>query len=312
MGLDEVRDRKFRKGAKGTGKYRNHPWLRPSPGIMPLRGGCVNVMGHPAREIPMTKSQIPMKSQYSNPNDGAATARSRLPYAASRAYSGGMVVDPYTSTARMILPSILSANFARLGAEITEVLDGGGDFLHLDIMDGHFVPNISFGPHVTEATRKSTPCYLDAHLMISDPLKYAPALIKAGANGITFHVEAVTDSVATAKELRKFGCHVGITLRPATLVESIYPALDYVDMVLIMSVVPGFSGQKFMPEVLPKAQAVKKRLRPNQRLEIDGGIKPDNIQQAVSAGVDWFVVASAIFDQPNRAAAIAQLRGHLG
>jgi ribulose-phosphate 3-epimerase len=147
--------------------------------------------------------------------------------------------------------------------------------------------------------------------MISEPLRYAPALIKAGANGITFHVEAVTDPVTTTKELRKLGCRVGITLRPATPVEAIYPALDEVDMVLIMSVVPGFSGQKFMPEVLTKAEAVKKRLRMDQRMEIDGGIKPENIGRARDTGVDWFVVASAIFDQKDRAAAIRELRGQL-
>ena len=222
-----------------------------------------------------------------------------------------MTSDPFTSEKPMILPSILSADFSKLGAEINEVLSGGGDFLHLDILDGHFAPNISFGPKVTEAARKTTGCYLDCHLMISEPLRYAPALIKAGANSATFHVEAVTDPVLTAKELRKMGCHVGITLKPATPIESIFPALDLVDLVLVMSVVPGFSGQKFMPEVLWKVEVVKKRLRKEQRVEIDGGIRPDNIRSARNAGVDWFVVASAIFDQPDRKAAIEHLREHL-
>lgn len=220
-----------------------------------------------------------------------------------------MISNPFDRTGPQIAPSILSADFAKLADEIADVDRGGADFLHLDVMDGHFVPNISFGPAVTAATRKVTNAFLDVHLMISEPVRYAPAFAKAGADGLTFHVEVVTDVAATARELRKLGVkHVGITLNPATNIETVFPALDDIDHVLIMSVVPGFSGQKFMPDVLPKAETIKKRLRPNQRLEIDGGIKPDNIRQAKDAGVDWFVVASAIFDQPNRATAIADLR----
>jgi len=220
--------------------------------------------------------------------------------------------NPFIATTPQIAPSILSADFANLASEIADVDCGGADFLHLDVMDGHFVPNISFGPAVTAATRRSTQAYLDVHLMIDEPLKYAPAFVKAGANNITFHVEAVGNAIETAKAIRDLGVHVGITLRPATPIETILPALDHVDVVLIMSVVPGFSGQRFMPEVLPKAVAVKQRLKPDQRLEIDGGINVETIAAARDAGVDWFVVASAIFDKPDRAAAIAELREKLG
>jgi ribulose-phosphate 3-epimerase len=223
-----------------------------------------------------------------------------------------MTKDPFAGTSPRIAPSILSADFSKLGEEIADVDRGGADFLHLDVMDGHFVPNISFGPAVTAATRSVTDAFLDVHLMITDPVRYAPAFLKAGADGLTFHVEVASDPAGVANELRRLGCrHVGITLNPATPVERIYPALDHVDHVLVMSVVPGFSGQEFMPEVLPKADAIKRRLRAEQRLEIDGGIHPETIRSARDAGVDWFVVASAIFGHPDRRAAIADLQSRL-
>jgi ribulose-phosphate 3-epimerase len=223
-----------------------------------------------------------------------------------------MTSDPFQSIAPQIAASILSADFAKLGDEIADVDRAGADFLHLDVLDGHFAPNISFGPAVTAATRRVTAAFLDVHLMISEPERYAPEFLKAGASGLTFHVEAVADAAQTARRLRQMGCkHVGVTLNPATPVEEVFPALDDVDHILVMSVVPGFSGQKFMPEVLPKAEAIRKRLRGNQRMEMDGGIHTQTIRQARDAGVDWFVVASAIFDQKDRAAAIAGLRGCL-
>jgi len=220
---------------------------------------------------------------------------------------------PFSSTKPMICASILSANFARLESEIQEVLTHGVDFLHLDVLDGHFAPNISFGPHVIEGAKEAVHgnAYLDAHLMVMQPLRYAPTMVRAGAHNVTFHIETVDDPIQAARDIRKLGCQVGITSRPMTSVEAIYPVLDEVDVVLVMSVRPGFSGQKFMPDMLEKVRQLKKRIRPNQRIQIDGGINHETARQARDAGVDWFVVASAIFDAPDRPKAIAEIRNQI-
>lgn len=216
-----------------------------------------------------------------------------------------MTPNPFDIRDGLIAPSILSADFARLGDEIGAVETA--DFLHLDVMDGHFVPNISFGPPVITDVRGCTDAFLDAHLMISDPLKYGKEIAKH-VNAMSFHAEAVDNISAVARQFRDWGVNAGVVIKPGTAAEVLFDHLDAVDYVLIMSVEPGFSGQAFMPEVLAKARLLKPRLRADQRIEIDGGINAATIRMAREAGIDWFVAASAIYGEKDRAAAIGALR----
>jgi ribulose-phosphate 3-epimerase len=216
-----------------------------------------------------------------------------------------------------ILPSILSADFGDFGRDVQSLLADtlavklGGDMIHVDVMDGHLVPNISFGPPVIAKCRAALPAvYFDVHLMIDEPIRYAEAHVRAGANNITFHVEApeVKDDLAGAvKAIRALDVDVGITLKPGTPVDAILPVIDDVDLVLVMSVEPGFGGQSFMVDQLEKCRRIKSLLKEHQRLEIDGGINAETIESARAAGVDWFVIGSALFDAPSRPQALAAM-----
>jgi len=211
-----------------------------------------------------------------------------------------------------VAPSLLAADFARLGEEVARVESAGAEVLHLDIMDGHFVPNISFGSGVVKNLRPHSKMFFDAHLMISDPLKYAPDFVKAGADGITYHVETERDPAATARKLRELGIAVGVSLKPGTPVSAVLPLLTLVDLVLVMSVEPGFGGQKFMPEMLEKARVIRReanRVNPALHLEIDGGIDEYTAIPAAAAGVNMMVAGTAVFRHPEGAeTAISRLR----
>lgn len=210
-----------------------------------------------------------------------------------------------------IAPSILSADFARLGQEVQAIADGGADYVHIDVMDGHFVPNITIGPLVVEAVKRVTTLPLDVHLMIENPDRYIEDFARAGADIITVHGEAVHHLHRTVQLIRSLGKKAGVSINPATPVSTLEVILDDLDLVLVMSVNPGFGGQAFIPSCLPKIEALRKMIDMRGlavELEVDGGVKLDNVKTIAAAGAEVFVAGSAVFGTPDYGATIAALR----
>lgn len=214
-----------------------------------------------------------------------------------------------------IAPSILSADFSRLGEEIKAIDLAGADYVHVDVMDGHFVPNITIGPLVVEAIRPMTHLPLDVHLMIENPDQYIPEFARAGADIIVVHVEAVRHLHRTIQLIKSLGKKAGVSLNPATSLTSLDIILPELDLVLLMTVNPGFGGQSFIESSLPKIAELRQRidrLGLPIELEVDGGVKVDNIKQVAAAGADVFVAGSAVFGAADYRATIAQLKGNGG
>jgi ribulose-phosphate 3-epimerase len=212
---------------------------------------------------------------------------------------------------KLIAPSILSADFSRLGEEIKSVEAAGADWIHIDVMDGHFVPNITIGPLIVEAARKVTKLPLDVHLMIENPQNYVADFIKAGADWVSVHIEEGYHHDRTLNLIKTLGAKAGIVLNPATPLSAIEGVLELVDYVLLMSVNPGFGGQSFIPYCLDKAKALKTMIQKTGRsilIEMDGGIKENNIASIAGAGVDVFVAGSAVFGSSNYKTTIANMK----
>ena len=211
-----------------------------------------------------------------------------------------------------ISPSMLSADFARLGEELKQIKESGAEMLHIDVMDGHFVPNISFGMPVIGSIRRVSDMFFDVHIMISQPQRYLEELKKAGADLITFHYEAEGDATETIRMIHALGCKAGISIKPGTPAEAIFPYLGEVELVLVMTVEPGFGGQSFMQDMCPKLRAIRAKCREIGRedviLQVDGGINRKTIAEAAAAGADCFVAGSAIFGKPNYAEEVGALR----
>ena len=216
------------------------------------------------------------------------------------------------SATYLIAPSILSADFTRLGADLAACESAGADWIHVDVMDGRFVPNLTMGPVIVEACRRVTNLPLDVHLMIEEPERHIEAFAKAGASHITVHVETCPHLHRTLQQIKSLGCKAGVTLNPSTPASAIEPMLSLVDLVLVLTVNPGFSGQKFIPEVLPKIAALRRKMEEigsSAWLEVDGGISSATLPQVREAGANAFVSGSFLFQHPQGiAGGIRELR----